>query len=666
MKNRIQYLFYIFSLFTASALSAQTPQELSGEMLSKLQNCDSSHPLLHAFDGKLDTYYHSCANITSGDWIGLDLGKKHVISSIAYAPRIDNDYRERIQLGIFEGANEPDFGDAIPLFIVSGPAERELTVRQINCSRAFRYVRFIFPAARQSGKSSYVSELKFYGYESEGDESRLPQLTNLPTISIRTVDARDITSKEEYVKGVISIVYADGTKFYTDSLDIRGRGNNSWSHPKKPYRIKLANSTRLMGLPAKARNWTLINNYGDKTLMRNIVAFDFSRRLEMPYTSPAEAVDVVLNGDYKGCYQLCDHIDVRKNRVDIDEMSPTDLTGGYHIEIDAYASSEKNWFTSSAYGIPVTIKDPGDADLTSAQKNYIESHFNKMVSAAQSSNYKNAQTGFRKYMDMETFLRHFLVGEYAGNTDTYWSVRMYKQRNDDKFYFGPSWDFDLGFENDHRTYPINNKTEWICFYTGGTVDGSWQNGSSAAGGTRDFVRRIFSDDAVVEQLREIYSYYRDRNIISGEALTQVVDSCSAMLELAQDLNFKRWNIMNVKVHENPVVHGSYEAEVENVRNYVSNRVEWMDCKLNYIPSAIPNGVYEQQTGVNAKIWTNKNFIYLNSQDIFRVTISDISGKILRQETLCAGSYGLPMNAGIYLVTLRNGQGETKTYKCVVP
>lgn len=665
MKNVLPYKLILFLSFIAFYAQANESQELNGSLISKNGNCDNTHPLSFAFDGDLDTYYHSCSNITTGDWVGLDLLSPHVITKIAFAPRTDQQkYEERLCLAIFEGANNPDFGDAIPLYIISGNTPRTLTEVEIPNTKGFRYVRLVFPTTH-TGLSSYVSELKFYGYQGEGNNSFLPQLTNLPTVSIHTVDAQNITSKEEYVRGIISIVYADGTKFYSDSLEIRGRGNNSWSHPKKPYRLKLANSTRLMGLPAKARNWTLINNYGDKTLMRNILAFDFSRRIEMPYTSPAEAVDVVLNGDYKGCYQLCDHIDVRKNRVDIEEMLPDDLTGGYMIEIDAYAGYEIKHFYSSAYSIPVTIKYPKDDEITPAQEVYIKEHFNKLMSAAKAANYKHELNGFRKYMDVETFLRHFLVGEYSGNTDTYWSVRMTKKRDDDKFYFGPSWDFDLGFENDHRTYPINDKNDWICFYTGGSVNGNWQNGSSAAGDTRGFITRIFSDKNIQDRLAEIYSYYRDRNIISQEILTQFVDSCAAMLEESQDLNFKRWRIMDARVHENPVIYGSYDGEVDNVRNYVSNRIEWIDRKLNYVPNPILSGIDEHETAVKAMVWTNGNTIYLNSSDTYFVTIVDVSGKLLRQNKLHAGSYAFTANAGIYIVTLKNEQGESKSYKCVV-
>jgi len=293
---RVLLLFCtLISCYSLPLWSQGEEKELTGNIIYYDQCNERNNPVKNAFDNNINTYFNSCYSV--GNWIGLDLGEKHVITKIAYCPRVDSDYRHRLQLGIFEGANNPDFGDAIPLFIIPGLTERKLTEQEIECTRGFRYVRFIFPTPQEEGKSNYMGEMKFYGYKGEGDNSKLPQLTNLPTISIHTINAEEITSKETYIKGIITAIWDNGTKFHTDSLEIRGRGNNSWTHPKKPYRIKMFKKGSLLGLPAKAKSWTLINNYGDKTLMRNMLAFDFSKRLEMPYTSPAEAVDVVLNGD---------------------------------------------------------------------------------------------------------------------------------------------------------------------------------------------------------------------------------------------------------------------------------------------------------------------------------------------------------------------------------
>lgn len=246
----IALLILSFSGFNSFA-ATKASQELTGQIISYDKCSDSQFPVTNAFDNNINTYFRSCAPF--GNWIGLDLGEKCVITGLAYCPRVDSDYRDRLQLGVFEGANNPDFGDAVTLFVIPGLVERQLTTQEIFCTRAFRYVRFVFPYAQTDGKSSYMSELKFYGYADEGNDTHFPQITNLPTISIHTVAAQDITSKEEYINGIVSVVYDNGTKFFTDSLKIKGRGNNSWTHPKKPYKMKLYHSAHLLDLPAKAK-----------------------------------------------------------------------------------------------------------------------------------------------------------------------------------------------------------------------------------------------------------------------------------------------------------------------------------------------------------------------------------------------------------------------------
>ncbi|MDR2057205.1 MAG: CotH kinase family protein [Dysgonamonadaceae bacterium] len=657
---------FLITLFLSLCLpfyiKAQTRYELTGDIIYNDRCNNQDHPVSNAFDNDIDTYFMSCPPF--GNWIGLDLGEKHIITQVAYCPRMDltsgSDYRERLQLGVFEGANNPDFGDAIPLFIIPGLAERQLTEKEINCTKGFRYVRFVFPYAIESEKSSYMAELKFYGYGGNGDHSQLPQLTNIPLVSIHTVDNRDITSKEEYVKGIITVISGNGTKIYTDSLEIRGRGNNSWTHPKKPYRIKLSQKARLLDLPANARNWTLINSYGDKTLMRNILAYDFSRRIEMPYTSPSEAVDLVLNGDYKGCYQLSDHIDVRKNRVDIEEMSPSDvsgvnLTGGYMIEIDAYAYDEPKKFTSYRYSIPVSIKYPDSDEIVKAQEDYIEAHFNKLTDAVFSDSFKDPQDGFRKYLYIDTFLKYFLVGEYSGNTDTYWSARMYKRRGDDKFNFGPVWDFDLGFENDSRTYRVNDKTDWIALSSYG----------SAAGSARSFIRRIMSDEDMLTQLKFIYSYYRDRNV-SKEVLLQEVDNYAAYLNQSQDLNFKRWRILNRLVHQNPAVYGSYEGEVNNVKNYIAGRIDWIDQKLNYVPGqTLKIKRVDSQNTSTITVGSEKRTIRITGvQETVRIRIINLMGRIVFDSIVSEDS-DLTVDRGVYFVEITGHSVQKSIYKTIV-
>ena len=564
---------YIAYLLLMAAISAVADDgKLTGRAIGTLETVDYSsfnkstsvNTCEMAFDGNLNTFFASWER--SYTWTGLDLGGQYVITKVGWSPRNDVHGEERVVLGIFEGANREDFMDALPLYIIK---ERGtigvISYADVNCSAGFRYVRYVGPSDARCN----IAEIEFYGHQGEGDNSQLYQLTNLPTVSIHTLDGVIPFDKETDITASISVI-ADGEQYLlAEPGTIRERGNYSRTFPKKPYRIKFDKKRNVLDAPAKAKKWTLINNYGDKTLMRNLLAFELSKRMGMPYTPYGRAVDVMLNGEYKGCYQLCDQIQVNKNRVEITEMTPQDvsgnaLTGGYLFEVDAYANQERSWFWSNQ-GNPVTIKSPDEDSIASAQFNYIKNHFNKMESQ------------WQNYLDLNTFLRHFLVGELSGNTDTYWSVFMYKQRDDDIVYTGPVWDFDLAFDNDNRTYPVNSKVDYI-----------YRSGGSCTGNMRSFVDRIVIYNSVAKtRLLGLWDEVR-QNGLNQESLTDFVDSLEAELEQSQELNFMRWPIMNNMVHQNPRIWGSYAQEVQNVRRFIRERVEWMDKRLNYtfIPSDI--------------------------------------------------------------------------------
>lgn len=523
----------------------------------------------NVFDGNYDTFFASYDR--SNTWVGYDLGEPHVITRIGYSPRVTQP--SRVELALIEGANNADFSDALPIYIIKSSApERVMTYADVTCSRGFRYVRYVTP----NDKRCNLAELEFYGYKSAGDDSQLYQLTNLPTVVINTANAQDITSKEVEIISTVHIISQGGTHLLTDTqTGVRGRGNASWNFEKKPYRLKFSEKRSPLGAPAEAKKWTLLSNHGDKTLMRNILAFEVSRRLGLAYTPFCRPVDVIINGEYKGCYQLCDQVDVRKNRVDVTEMkksdnSGTNLTGGYLIEIDAYASTTEKVYFYSKKGTPVTIKSPDDEDITAEQRKYIEDHFNTMEAAVFAGNYTDASSGYRKYLDLDSYLRHFIVGEFIGNTDTYWSVYMYKQRGDDRFYVGPVWDCDLAFENDYRTHPINDTNDFL--YCG--------KSSGASEAVNQMNNRIIKyDPAARAELKSLWSWAK-LNGIDATSLIKYIDETAALLEESQQLNFKRWPILNQWVHMNFQALGSYEAEVGTIKSYIQQRVTKLDELIN--------------------------------------------------------------------------------------
>ena len=608
----------ILVLCMALYASVSADELLTGHAIGVLPSVDYNtneqsmgvNTYANAFDGDLNTFFASWER--SYTWAGLDLGMAHVITKVGWSPRNDGQGEKRVVLGLFEGANRPDFMDALPLYLITEKGKiGQMSYADVNCSRGFRYVRYVGPSDARCN----IAELEFYGHEGTGDDSHLYQVTNLPTVSIHTKDGAIPTDKEHQIVSQLTIISDNGTKLLSEPGTIRERGNASRDFPKKPYRIKFDEKQHVLDAPAKAKKWTLINNYGDKTLMRNLLAFELSKRLGMPYTPYGTAVDVLLNGEYKGCYQLCDQIQVHKKRVNVTEMTPEDnsgtaLTGGYLVEVDAYADRENSWFRSNSRN-PVTIKSPSEDSITVDQRNYIRAHFNKM------------ENDLDRYVDRNTFLRHFLVGELSGNTDTYWSLYMYKERDDDLMYTGPVWDFDLAFDNDYRTYPVCGKSDYV-----------YRSGGSYAGTLKQMVDIfVLQNQTSQAKLMEIWDQARRTNV-TEESLVAYIDQLEEELEASQQLNFMRWPIMNTKVHMNPKTWGSYKAEVENVRRFMKERLTWMDKRLGYTYD--PSGIQEMEVD------------YDQPYEVF---------------TLSGQSCGYSLDglkAGIYIV--RQGQSSTKIVK----
>ena len=608
----------LIALCTALFGPASADELLTGHVIGILPCVDYTtnsqtlevNTYANAFDGDLNTFYASWER--SYTWAGLDLGMAHVITKVGWSPRNDGQGEKRVQLGLFEGANRPDFMDALPLYLITEKGKiGQMSYADVTCSKGFRYVRYVGPADARCN----IAELEFYGHQGTGDDSHLYQVTNLPTVSIHTTDGAIPTDKEHQIVSQLTIISDNGTKLLSEPGTIRERGNASRDFPKKPYRIKFDKKQHVLDAPAKAKKWTLINNYGDKTLMRNLLAFELSRRLGMPYTPYGTAVDVLLNGEYKGCYQLCDQIQVHKKRVNVTEMTPEDnsgiaLTGGYLVEVDAYADRENSWFRSNSRN-PVTIKSPSEDSITTDQRNYIRAHFNKM------------ENDLDRYVDKNTFLRHFLVGELSGNTDTYWSLYMYKERDDDTMYTGPVWDFDIAFDNDYRTYPVNNKSDYI-----------YRSGGSYAGTMKQMVDIfVLQNQTSQAKLLEIWDQAR-RTLVTEESLVAYIDQMEEELDASQRLNFMRWPILNTKVHMNPKTWGSYKAEVENVRRFMKERLTWMDKRLGYTYD--PSGIQEMEVD-----WDLPYEVY----------------------TLSGQSCGYSLDglkAGIYIV--KQGQSSTKIVK----
>ncbi len=273
--------------------------------------------------------------------------------------------------------------------------------------------------------------------------------TELPKVSITTENGAEITSKEVYIAATVSISNVKD-EWLLDEVEagVRGRGNTSWEEPKKPYRIKFKSKQEIFG-HAKAKSWTLIANYCDKSLSRNYLAYTLASKMDgIEFSSMAEFVDLYLNGRYLGVYLLCDQIEVGEGRINVEEES-SDIDTGYLLEMNFRApmEGELDWdyFFAKDLFPAYTIKSPAtDEDYYSQEQLY---YIKDYLSNAYAAILSRDMQAIHQYIDINSFIDCYIVHELFCSVDVpFSSFYLYKKKNG-VLYAGPVWDFDRSSGN---------------------------------------------------------------------------------------------------------------------------------------------------------------------------------------------------------------------------
>lgn len=384
----------------------------------------------------------------------------------------------------------------------------------------------------------------------------------LPVLNITTEDNAPIVSKDDYLDASLTLA-TEGETTIEGELEIRGRGNSTWEMPKKPYRLKLKDSTSLLGMPA-SKHWVLLANYSDKTLMRNDITFKLSELMGMEYTPRSRHITLNLNGEYQGVYQLVEHIRIGADRVNIPELKVGDtaldkITGGYLIEIDD-RRGEDFCTDSSRTGMVFCLSNPESLLETewTAQREYIENYITDTESAIFEDNFTNPDTGYAAYIDVDSMINYYIINELFRNVDgnLRLSTFLYKKR-DGKLFFGPLWDFDLAIGN--------------VDYGNADLTEGWHIK------TAPWFERLFEDPAFVNKVKTRWRSLRDAGTF--ESIFYYADARAQWLDNMQEDNFEKWPILNIYVWPNRVVTGSYEGEVDAMSDWLRERLEWMDTQL---------------------------------------------------------------------------------------
>lgn len=380
---------------------------------------------------------------------------------------------------------------------------------------------------------------------------------------------------------VSKVIYLDGTmKFngrgiYEDvecPVKIRGRGNSTWSHSKKPYRLKFTEKQKL-GNVHKAKNLVLLANYLDGTMMKNHAAFAFGKVIGMPFINRSLAVDVYLNGYYKGAYQLTEKVGINNGSVDLPKA---DEPNSILFELDTNQAEDDEYpSTDSYFYIPNRIKDPDapanedgsvNEDELENWLDYWRSELEDFFGIVDSGD----ENEIFQQCNLETLVRYVMVYDIACNQELNHPKSVYLHKTIGGLWeFGPCWDFDwaYGYQPTYKKGQSNNGWWW-----GSESYPDYENpligfGNSSNQGGNYLFKALCDNEIFLAKFKEVWDdFYQNKQADFWAAFDEYAASMapSAALQATTRSQYVDW-----------------ESQVQTLREWIQNRFDFINSDPNY-------------------------------------------------------------------------------------
>jgi CotH kinase protein len=471
---------------------------------------------------------------------------------------------------------------------------------------------------------------------------------------------------------------------YSGQISIETRGESSaWFSPKKSYSFETQtdsgenNNVSLLGLPEE-NDWVLYAPYSDKSLVRNVLTYELFTEMGN-YAPRTRFVEVVVNNVYSGLYILTEKIKRDESRVDIAKLKPEDtegneLTGGYLLRIDKLTGMGNDEFWKSPVEPPLagfeaiyySYFDPKAEELNAIQKSYIKDHLLKFEQALVSGNFKDPGKGYRAYLDIPSFIDIMILNEFVKDVDGFrLSHYFYKQKdsNGGKLVSGPPWDYNLAFGNSNYTDDIHETYNWVHTYPM----------------TIYWWAKIMEDDWFRNYLHCRWIDLH-KSVLSSDHLQNMIDSTVQIMGESIDRNFDRWPVLGTYIWPNSFVGLNYSEEEWFLRNWIDERLEWMDGKWGgscwplstdseeVIPLPGTGRIYPNPSDLS------RTFVDLNgySESELSFRLFDLRGRVVHQaHATYSGSefaYALPnlsfLPSGLYSLEISSPSQERAIFKLI--
>ncbi len=373
-----------------------------------------------------------------------------------------------------------------------------------------------------------------------------PKPLGIPKLYITTKDNQPIKSKKDYLKASFKIEQSDAKIIYEGKGKIRGRGNSTWGMPKKPYKIKLDKKAKLFGMKSE-KKWVLLANHLDPTLMLTATAMKIGQQLEVAYTNHIQPIDIYINGKYNGQYNLTEQVEVKKNRVDVED--------GVLLELDTYFDEDYK-FKTTYYRLPIMFKYPKKVSKELLQQT--EQEFNELERLM--NNYDFPNNKYAEYFDQEAFAKYIIVSYLTDNEEINHpkSTYIHKKKDSKKFVMGPIWDFDwaYSYEGSHRKH-----------FSSYNNDLFWEQNKGKAG--TFFFQRLLSDPKVANLVKKEWKNYRTKHF---DKLLSYLDEYYARHKESRAKDYELWHTGQ----------GNFDAEYQELRTWLVNRAGFLDTKLEQL------------------------------------------------------------------------------------
>ena len=461
--------------------------------------------------------------------------------------------------------------------------------------------------------------------------------SNLPIISINT-NFQNIIDEPKIIAqmGIISNgagqrnFLTDSFNNYNNQIAIELHGNYSQTYPQQSYGFETLDAqdsvwdASLLGMP-KEHEWILYAPYNDVSMMRNVLTYKLSREMGN-FSSRSQFCELVINGEYRGVYALMEKIKRDDNRVSVKQLDSDDnagdsLTGGYIFKVDWWAGNGNNGWWSAYDNIFIQYHYPKYP--TWQQGTYLKSFVDSFETALFGANYTDPIVGYKKYINVTSFIDYMFLQEVSKNPDGYRASTYFnKEKITDggKIKAGPQWDINYGYGNyvgcesqiiskwEFETYSCDQKVRW------------WN--------------RLMTDTVFQNNVKCRWTWLRTKTL-EMTYLQNYLDSMEGYLGEAQARHFQRWNLLGLGVVGSPRIYdATFKGAMNDLQKWLVDRIGWLDANM---PGKCYNLSVEDEAALGAMIqvfpnpfnnYLDVNY-FLNEETKVQIQLVDVLGRVIK-------------------------------------